>query len=325
MKLSVIIPVYQVEHTLDLCVESVVTQEFTDMEVILIDDRSPDRCPQLCNEWAQRDSRISVIHKANGGLSSARNAGLDAARGEYITFVDSDDYLETGTYPKVMALLQAHPEYDILEFAVRKTYASGQQETLTLSGSTFRNAREYWLGEEAYTHAYSWNKVFRRELFRGVRYPTDRVFEDVHILPSLLSRARVIATTNEGYYCYRQNPDGITANADGHDCESLLEAQLKAAEHYGLFNAVPLTDAATRLYMHLLDIQLTTYWLKGGKPMLPYIETKPWGGHRATTARKLKWILLKVLRMKGLCLSYRVFYAVYLCINRTLSKTAHAH
>lgn len=99
MKLTVIIPVYRVEATLDRCVESVVRQHVPEMEIILVDDGSPDKCPQICDEWAQKDTRIHVIHKSNGGLSDARNAALDIAKGEIITFVDSDDYLADNTYP----------------------------------------------------------------------------------------------------------------------------------------------------------------------------------------------------------------------------------
>ena len=94
MILSVIIPVYRVEATLDRCVESVLKQSIDNMEVILVNDGSPDHCPEMCDKWAQKDCRIKVIHKENGGLSDARNAGLDKTQGDYITFVDSDDWLE---------------------------------------------------------------------------------------------------------------------------------------------------------------------------------------------------------------------------------------
>ena len=106
MKLSVVIPVYRVEATLDRCVESVVGQSFDDIEVILVDDGSPDGCPARCDEWARRDERITVIHKPNGGLSDARNAGIERASGEFITFVDSDDFLDRRTYELVMPLAQ---------------------------------------------------------------------------------------------------------------------------------------------------------------------------------------------------------------------------
>ena len=91
---SVIVPVYKVEKYLDKCIESIVGQTYENLEIILVDDGSPDNCPTMCDEWAQKDSRIKVIHKENGGLSSARNAGLDACTGDYIGFVDSDDWIE---------------------------------------------------------------------------------------------------------------------------------------------------------------------------------------------------------------------------------------
>ena len=93
MKLSIIIPVYRVETTLDRCVESIMNQNLDDFEIILVDDGSPDNCPKMCDDWAKRDTHISVIHQQNRGLSDARNAGIDTARGDYITFVDSDDYI----------------------------------------------------------------------------------------------------------------------------------------------------------------------------------------------------------------------------------------
>ena len=92
--ISVIVPVYRTEAYLDRCIESIVDQTYTNLEIILVDDGSPDRCPQMCDEWARRDTRIRVIHKKNGGLSDARNAGMAAATGEYIGFVDSDDWIK---------------------------------------------------------------------------------------------------------------------------------------------------------------------------------------------------------------------------------------
>ena len=114
MKLSIIIPVYRVETTLNRCIESVVTQDFDDFELILVDDGSPDNCPQLCDSWAAKDRRISVIHKSNGGLSDARNAGIDMARGDYLTFIDSDDYLAEHTLAPLMQTLTQQPAIDIL-------------------------------------------------------------------------------------------------------------------------------------------------------------------------------------------------------------------
>ena len=100
--ISVVVPVYKVEKYLDECVQSIVNQTHRNLEIILVDDGSPDRCPQLCDEWAEKDSRIRVIHQKNGGLSAARNAGLDVAKGDYIGFVDSDDYIAPDMYEQLL-------------------------------------------------------------------------------------------------------------------------------------------------------------------------------------------------------------------------------
>mgnify|MGYP000919862975 CR=1 FL=1 len=118
MELSIIIPVYNVEKTLRRCVESVLRQSFQNFEMILVDDGSTDNSTTMVDEIARTDNRISVIHQCNQGLSAARNTGIKAAKGEYITFIDSDDFIAQDTYKGVMDLLNAHPEYDILEFSV---------------------------------------------------------------------------------------------------------------------------------------------------------------------------------------------------------------
>ena len=114
--LSIIVPVYRMEAYLDRCVESILAQALDDWELILVDDGSPDRCPAMCDAWAQRDPHIRTIHKPNGGLSSARNAGLDTARGEYITFVDSDDALAPDTLRPNLDYLLCHPETDLVQY-----------------------------------------------------------------------------------------------------------------------------------------------------------------------------------------------------------------
>ena len=187
--LTVIIPVYKTFSTIDRCIGSVVGQDYRHLEIILVDDGSPDGCPAKCDEWAARDSRIRVIHKPNGGLGDARNSGLDAMNGSYVTFVDSDDFMAAGTLRALMDTLSAHPEYDILEYGVCRFYGSPKQEMLAFADGEYRNIDDYWLEARAYAHAYMWNKVFRRALFDSVRFPPRRAFEDIFTLPQLLGRA----------------------------------------------------------------------------------------------------------------------------------------
>lgn len=120
-KISVIIPVYGVEKYLDRCVESVVDQTYKNIEIILVDDGSPDNCPKMCDEWASRDARIRTVHRVNGGLSCARNTGLSVATGDYITFVDSDDWIAKDTYEYCMALLGKYKDADVIQYDVKLT------------------------------------------------------------------------------------------------------------------------------------------------------------------------------------------------------------
>ena len=112
--ISIIVPVYRTEKYLDRCVESIVNQTYKNLEIILVDDGSPDDCPKMCDEWAKKDKRIKVIHKENGGVSSARNIGIKSAKGKYIGFVDSDDYIEKEMYESLIDVLNKNKNLDYI-------------------------------------------------------------------------------------------------------------------------------------------------------------------------------------------------------------------
>lgn len=276
MKLSIIIPVYRVEDTLDRCVESVLGQCVDEMEVILVDDGSPDQCPAQCDRWAEKDTRIRVFHKENGGLSDARNAAIDIAQGDYITFVDSDDYLEANTYKP---LLQQMEDADILEYSI--------SDRLPLPDRTYTDMNEYWLTGQAYMHTYAWNKIYRRKLFEKIRFPKGKVFEDAYTLPLLLKEVRKLKTTSCGFYHYCDNSQGITATATGQQLRQLLEAHLT--------NGMPIDDT---YYMHLLNIQIDVCEQTTDEPILTprRIDTAHFSG-----SKKLKAITNNTLGIKQLC------------------------
>ena len=277
MKLTVVIPVYRVEATLDRCVESVLIQDIDDMEVILVDDGSPDSCPKMCDEWAEKDSRISVIHKENGGLSEARNAALDIAKGDYVTFVDSDDWLDEGTYKAILNLMD---DNDIVEYPVA--------HRLSLSDRSYENMDDYWLKEQAYTHTFAWNKVYRRTLFNGIRYPKGKVFEDVYTLPLLLRKAKRISTTSQGCYHYEWNPAGITATADGEKLAMLLEAHLTSG--------MPIDDS---YYMYLVNIQMDV-WEQTSAPII--LPKRKVNTRVLNNKQRIKAIFLNILSINILCI-----------------------
>lgn len=263
--LSVIVPVYNVEHTLDRCIQSILQQEVPDMEVVLVDDGSPDRCPLLCDEWAAKDCRIRVIHQANGGLSAARNAGIEMAGGKYLTFVDSDDYLSPHTYPPLLRFLQTHDEVDLAEYPFSMHGQPSRAAAHAPEATTYADAADYWRQCKAWNHTYAWNKVYRRTLFRDIRFPNGKVFEDIHTIPLLLCKARSIATLSAGCYHYTYNPAGITALADADAYRSLLEAHLRLLK-MPAWNVMD--DEHYRLA--LLNIQIYAHEIGGDKPVMPY-------------------------------------------------------
>ncbi len=226
MNLSVIIPVYNVEATLDRCVASILRQDVPDMEVILVDDGSPDSCGRMCDDWASRDGRVRVIHQPNMGLCVARNAGLDIAAGRYVSFVDSDDYLMPDTLMRLVEMLDRHDCVDFVEFGVM--HSGDRRHPLVLTDRIWRSAYAYWLDTMAWNHAYVCNKVFRRALFSGLRFTPGRLYEDLLLLPDLLHRAGGMATTGHVGYVYSDSQGSISNTVSLRSLVQQLRAELYA-------------------------------------------------------------------------------------------------
>lgn len=261
MKLSVIVPVYNVECYLHECIDSVLRQDFTDFELILVDDGSPDRCGEICDDYAARDRRVRVIHQSNGGLSAARNAGLEMASGDYIAFIDSDDFVAPDFFSRAIQALEGHPDADLVEMPVILHYGAKEE---TLYQSPVRgyiegadNIFTSWVRHQGYLHTYSCNKICRRSLFHQLRFPVGHVFEDSYITPRLLQQCRCVChlpcerqsrhkgspaqEARNGLYYYRHREDSITQTASFNDFKDYLEHQLpwweKSACHPGITHA----------------------------------------------------------------------------------------
>ncbi len=212
-KISVIVPVYKVEAYLSRCVDSILNQTFRDFEVVLVDDGSPDRCGELCEEYARRDSRVHVIHQENGGLSAARNTGIDwafeSSDSRYLAFVDSDDYVA--------------PEYlQRLYDAVKETGCSISVCGLSKTGGeplpqTKAEAPEVMSAEDYYCSdrihdgvtMVAWNKLYDRSLFETLRYPKGKLHEDEFTTYRAVYQAGTVAVLTAPLYGYFQNPAGI--------------------------------------------------------------------------------------------------------------------
>lgn len=213
-KISVIVPVYQVEQFLCRCVDSILCQTFRDFELILVDDGSPDNSGAICDAYAQKDPRIRVIHKQNGGLSSARNAGIDIAQGEYLTFADSDDMI----HPQALALL-----LDSLTNTNADMATAGRWEFTDIPESfpSVRSVSEELLCRDVFLAdlypkhfgqigVTACGKLYRRKVFQALRFPEGKVYEDLHVYLDILLACERVVVIDTALYWYYTNPASIT-------------------------------------------------------------------------------------------------------------------
>lgn len=210
--LSIIVPVYNVEPYLQACLESILNQTFKDYELILVDDGSPDNCGSICDEYARKDNRITVIHKKNGGLSSARNAGLDIAKGDYITFVDSDDELGTDTtYEENICILLANKEIDVLQYPTfwGCNLPHGHLEIPLVQIIKGKNIFFNWYKPTGKINHSTWNKIFKRYIFNNIRFPEGKIYEDTYCVPQLAKEVQCLYISNKGYYKYFSRENSI--------------------------------------------------------------------------------------------------------------------
>ena len=209
--ISVIVPVYKVEEYLSACVESVLAQTYQNFELVLVDDGSPDNCPQMCDEFAARDSRVRVIHKENGGLSSARNVGIDAAKGEYLAFLDSDD-LWTPVFLERLysALTETGADFAVCLF--RRFQGEAPAELPSVAEAevlTQREAFECLFSLRNENMVVAPNKLYKRMIFENIRYPLGQIHEDEAVIHQIIGCAKTVSWVEEEHYLYRQAPDSI--------------------------------------------------------------------------------------------------------------------
>lgn len=208
-KVSVIVPVYNVEPYLRKCLDSILAQTYQNLEIILVDDGSTDKSGTICDEYAGRDDRIHVIHKENGGVSSARNAGLTAADGEYIGWVDADDWIEPDMYAYLLScILRYGADIAICsrkeEYRKRSVFRGWDEERML--------NKEEALGlllENDVLQNFLWDKLWRRDLYRGIVFPEGRTFEDIAVMHRLFERAEGVICLPEAKYHYFQREGSI--------------------------------------------------------------------------------------------------------------------
>ena len=210
--ISVIVPVYKVEKYIHRCVDSILGQTFRDFELILVDDGSPDNCGAICDEYAVKDRRIQVIHRENGGLSAARNAGIDWAftnsNSEWLTFIDSDDWVHPEYLERLLnAALENHVAVSVCGYVT----TGGEEPDITASEMT----PQIWAPEDFYVEhnvnaIVAWGKLYCKDCFETVRYPVGRIHEDEYVTHEFLFREKKITVIAAPMYFYFENTTGIT-------------------------------------------------------------------------------------------------------------------
>lgn len=206
--LSVIIPVYNVKPYLEKCVESIVDQTYHNLQIILVDDGSTDGSQTICDELAQKDSRIVVIHKENGGPSTARNVGMDRAKGDYIAFVDSDDWLERNMYEVLINQLEAH-DADLVACSFYECKGDEKKAVGDSKNISVFNTEEIFINKNQLRFLV-WNKVFRRSFVEKLRFVPGQVYEDFHFCRQVFLKTKKLIYLDVPFYDYRISRPGNT-------------------------------------------------------------------------------------------------------------------
>lgn len=236
--ISVIIPVYNVEKYLERCVNSILDQTYRNIEVILVDDGSIDTSGEICDKFKKKDKRIHVIHKKNGGLSHARNIGIEKSRGTYLYFIDSDDFVDAKILEKLYSgLIKSKSDMALCDLV----YCNENLENLNAQyhhneiSSAIVSRKEYWellLKDENAAFIVAWNKLYKRNLFKGIEYPLNKLHEDEFILKDIVERCSSICIVGEALYYYLQRDNSIMGQASIHGDLDKIEALFRRALYF---------------------------------------------------------------------------------------------
>jgi len=321
---SILVPVYKAEKTLDACVESILAQSYADFELLLIDDASPDHCPEMCDAWAEKDPRIRALHpaKTGPGPSGARNAGLDAAKGQWLTMVDSDDTVA----PDLLEKLLAGAERSGAELVLcncRPVTEDGAEHPLPADEQF---AKETVLDVNAFWDAFNtpWinqftgtaHRLYAAKLFDGVRYPLGMLHEDYYVLPDLIARCtKILCLPFTGYYVLR-HAGSITDGAKHEVRLAMTKGNIHRAEYFlqnGWYDRAEgaLTDAALFLYKNKRGYDLTR---PGHKAEFAAVKRELCRVYSALAAQKGAASLK--LRAAALRMGLPVFYAYTKILSR---------
>lgn len=315
MKFSVILPVYKVENYLRPCVDSILNQTYRDFEIILVDDGSPDKCPVICDDYARKDTRIKVIHKPNGGQADARNVGLEAAQGDYICYIDSDDYLANDGVLQLLADKTVNNP-DVVHYKFKEWFESDGHiancrfdYNVPTVGRSLAEIYCDLVDKDAYYNS-AWSKIIRRSLLidNNIRFEKGIVGEDNEWYYHVVMVANSLVLVDECLYVYRRRQGSTTTTTT---CKNLLDQLYVLDKWTKLLNEKPSDDrarvvwgslakqycSALIIYAGLANVSDLYPRLKENKYLLNYSKTK-----RVKTFRNIA----KIVGLRGLILGLKI-------------------
>lgn len=254
--ISIIVPIYNVERYLNRCIDSILAQTFTNFELILVDDGSPDDCGKMCDDYAMKDSRINVIHKKNGGVSEARNFGIDCAKGEYICFIDSDDFVHK-QYLEILYNIakESDAEMSICSFSI--CYDSDIVDEIISNVSYEEFSDKYLYDDNFLIHKWAnlvcaWNKLYKRNLFEQIRYPVGKIHEDNFTYYKLIDKANKVVITEEGLYHYYMSENSISRSEFTDKRLHILQAYQEQIEYFKKKNNQRMVEISFEKYIYCI-------------------------------------------------------------------------
>ena len=266
--ISVIVPIYKVEPYLHRCIESIIAQTYRNLEIILVDDGSPDRCPEICDEFAQKDTRVKVFHKENGGLSDARNYGIQNSTGDYIGFVDSDDFIHENFYKKLLDMIKEHDaDISICNMLRFKDYKEVLVNELLNCDSvvlTSIEALKALFTAKDYGSVMAWNKLYKASLFKdhNIFYPINRIHEDNYTTYKLFYYSDKIVYTYDKLYYYLQRSTSIMGNSD---LKNRMDGLVAAEETISFIDSkLPVLKNEVRANYVLSNMTILNYMIEYG-------------------------------------------------------------
>lgn len=304
--ISVIVPVFKVEQYLDRCVESIVNQTYQNLQVILIDDGSPDNCPEKCDAWSEKDVRVNVIHQENGGLSDARNAGMRVARGEYIGFVDSDDWIAPEMYERLIEAMQKD-ESDIAACTVKMVWEDGSPENLlTVQKKCVLDRSEAQLAllKESLLKQPVWYKLYRSRIILEIPFEKGKYHEDVFWSYQAIGMARRVSIIDYIGYYYWQRSASIMGERYSLKRLDAVEAKVRRQDY--------LADSYPQLVSNgKIDIQWTCMY--HGQMAVKYLDKN----EKSDAFRYLEEVSKRYALIKSDISTVKLKHRIWLILEKT--------